>query len=154
MPKLSCEFLRSSSRESVLACIERCQVHMIDFLEKDSIVNDVGISIMDVKADQQVVKSRTLVELDGMQLFISNSKDAHRYPFYLVDSTYGTRGEPGLYAGHMCCLHWIPARDVASPRKEFEAVKISDTGFKAEASLHRKILERTSGIVNITCVQF
>ncbi|KAJ1919112.1 Protein SABRE [Mycoemilia scoparia] len=151
-PQMSLAVHELTSKEAVVASIERCQVHMIDFYEKDEVSNDSNSITTDEYTDKQVVKSRTLVELDGIQLFTVDFQDFVDYPTYLIDCYYGTRGAY-VKEDAVPWPPWIPIEMLLSPKRSYSDDRGSRYLIHQDAKQYQKILDRTSGIVDITRIK-
>ncbi|KAJ1673580.1 hypothetical protein EV182_004956, partial [Spiromyces aspiralis] len=141
------------SDDSVVISLERCQVHMIDFLERDPSDSKAAKGpdgILKANPEErEIVKSRTLVELNSMQVFTTERKSFMGYPFYLFDCIYGTRGDVSMYGGTVWPA-WIPIEMLLTPRNEIEAVRSKSPKVADDSHCYHKVLDRTSGIINIT----
>ncbi|KAJ2841581.1 hypothetical protein GGI22_007840, partial [Coemansia erecta] len=88
----------NESTTSAIAVAERVQLHRILLCNEsdafDNIVSDGSGSLhVTPPDDESIIKTRSLIELENVQVFTAKSDDFENLPAYFVDCTYGSRLE-------------------------------------------------------------
>ncbi|KAJ1861459.1 Protein SABRE, partial [Coemansia sp. RSA 486] len=118
----------NTSTTSAIAVAERVQLHRIllcnDDNDKEESLSagffdaDAGRAFMNPPDDESIVKTRSLVELENVQVFTAKRDDFEHQAAYFVDCTYGSRIE-GNDASQMTAIWpaWIPIELLLSQGK-------------------------------------
>ncbi|KAJ2830396.1 Protein SABRE [Coemansia erecta] len=96
------------SKTSAIAVAERVQLHRILLCNDDD--DDDGANEVDMAppSDESVVKARSMVELENVQVFTTNRSDFENQVAYFVDCTYGSQLHADVSKPTTLWPAWIP----------------------------------------------
>ncbi|KAJ1828665.1 Protein SABRE [Coemansia sp. RSA 2599] len=119
----------NTSTTSAIAVAERVQLHRILLCNEEDDHEDASLSLglfgadsshvfMNPPNDESIVKTRSLVELENVQVFTAKRDDFEHQAAYFVDCTYGSRIESSD-ASQMTAIWpaWIPIELLLSQGK-------------------------------------
>ncbi|KAJ2679525.1 Protein SABRE [Coemansia spiralis] len=113
----------NESTTSAIAVAERVQLHRILLCNEsdyaDDIVPDGSGNIHVVPPeDESIVKTRSLIELENVQVFTAKRDDFKNLPAYFVDCTYGSRLNGDSSKPSTIWPAWIPIELLLSQSKQ------------------------------------
>ncbi|KAJ2455786.1 Protein SABRE [Coemansia sp. RSA 2336] len=103
-----------SSKESAIAVAERVQLHRILLCNEDDSSNE---TLNGPPSDEAVVKARSLVELENVQVFTAIRSDFESQAAYFVDCTYGSQLDADPSKPNTLWPAWIPIELLLSEGK-------------------------------------
>ncbi|KAJ1906501.1 Protein SABRE, partial [Coemansia sp. IMI 209127] len=112
----------NESTTSAIAVAERVQLHRILLCNEsdalDNIVSDGSGSLhVNPPDDESIIKTRSLIELENVQVFTAKSDDFENLPAYFVDCTYGSRLEGDSSKLSTIWPAWVPIELLLSQSK-------------------------------------
>ncbi|KAJ2321216.1 Protein SABRE, partial [Coemansia sp. RSA 2704] len=102
-----------SSTTSAIAVAERVQLHRILLCNEGEVTDTPN----EPPSDESVVKARSLVELENVQVFTANRSDFENQAAYFVDCTYGSRLDEDASKPTTLWPAWIPIELLLSQGK-------------------------------------
>ncbi|KAI7824474.1 hypothetical protein BX661DRAFT_185375 [Kickxella alabastrina] len=133
-----------NSTTSAIAVAERVQLHRILLCNEDELDNalahgedtllDSGATFMRPPDDESIVKTRSLVELENVQVFTAKRNDFEHQAAYFVDCTYGSQTEGDASQPSAIWPAWIPIELLLSQGKH-RARGIFDELAEADAAM-------------------
>ncbi|KAJ1765619.1 Protein SABRE, partial [Coemansia sp. RSA 1843] len=112
----------NDSTTSAIAVAERVQLHRILLCNESDIIDNVvsdGSGSLHVTPpdDESIIKTRSLIELENVQVFTAKRGDFENLPAYFVDCTYGSRNEGNSSRLSTIWPAWIPIELLLSQSK-------------------------------------
>ncbi|KAJ2118650.1 Protein SABRE, partial [Coemansia sp. RSA 921] len=161
------------STTSAIAVAERVQLHRILLCNE----SDVDLDGLDTAppSDESVVKARSMIELENVQVFTANRSDFENQAAYFVDCTYGSQLDADVSKPTTLWPAWIPIElllsqgkhqvrsifDELGARQEVDGAESSgssDTGVSIKSkygkawwiedlSKYKRLMNRNNGLV-------